>query len=421
MRSTCPVRVRAVCATGLMAWLAMPVTALAGPILIPTDGGATQVQDAEPIGQSFTAEDAFVFAALYFRAINPSEANTDPLEYRLYEGNGTGGDLLASTTFSLLTGFTGFHHVDFSAAALAPGNVYSLVALVDGTSPHWGVGTAIDYAGGDLILSGLPYERDDLALSVIPVPNTAVPEPSSLLLLGTGLASLGLGRRGRGRRQGAEAKSKKAHPRVAVPLLALLLVTPASASEAPAKEVMQSSEMIGILPFDASASEGHSRTASNGLANLLRAEMVRDGRFVPKLIELPPGKRPPLPPAETAALGAAAGVDLVLAGSVLSTDVDRKSVGVRSGGRLNRIGAGGRVGRNQVTIELMVHLVDPDTGSKVQSFEVSAESSEFTGSTDVWSEIGRFDFDDTDWARTPVAKALQKAARDIINKVAEHR
>ncbi|MGE4163027.1 MAG: PEP-CTERM sorting domain-containing protein [Vicinamibacterales bacterium] len=175
---------RAVFVLGLM----MPSAALAAPILIPTSGGASQVNDAEPIGQSFTAEDSLVSAGLWFRAINPGVPNTDPLEYRLHEGSGTGGALLASSTFHLATGFAGFHHVDFSAVSLVVGNVYSLVALVDGTSPYWAVGTsAADYPGGTLILSGAPLAVLDLALSVVP---TAVPEPASMGLLALGLGVL---------------------------------------------------------------------------------------------------------------------------------------------------------------------------------------------------------------------------------------
>ena len=186
-------------ATVLLAGLADPC--VAGTILIPNGGSNFQVAFHAPIGQSFTAEDPFVFAALYFKVMNPAADSADPVRYDLYQGNGIGGALLASRTVTPTPGFLGFVDADFSLLPLVVGGQYTLVASIVGGSPYWGVqSTTADhlYAGGNAIIQSTLQMNNDMALRVTPITvSSPVPEPASLVLLGTGILGVSLRRRRR--------------------------------------------------------------------------------------------------------------------------------------------------------------------------------------------------------------------------------
>jgi hypothetical protein len=70
-------------------------------------------------------------------------------------------------------------------------------------------------------------------------------------------------------------------------------------------------------------------------------------------------------------------------------------------------------------LRAQVQLIDPADGAIVDTFEVEAKSSSFSGGSNVWTEIGRLNFNNDDWVRTPVGKALREAALEIIEKVVE--
>ena len=151
-------------------------------------GGGFQVNHFEPIGQSFTAIDVNVEAGLGFWAMNAYVANDDQLRYRLYDGQGVTGSLLASSIFQLADSFSGLHLVDFSYIDLTIGNTYSLVVDVLGDSPYWGLsyggalagGVALRRFNGNDVLVG----RDDMHIRVtgVTASTVAVSEPATSFL-----------------------------------------------------------------------------------------------------------------------------------------------------------------------------------------------------------------------------------------------
>lgn len=169
-----------------------------------TSNASVQIHFYEPIGQSFTALDnqlqGFEFQ---FTAIN-AHLTSAPITLSILDGAGTAGPVLASSTFSLPTGFFGFAGASF-AQALVTGHAYTAVLHTD--TAYWGIRVqqAATYAGGQAYYHPLTgpnnFNWEDAAFRATfghtagpaPVPESA----ATLFLLSSGVAGLRLLRRRR--------------------------------------------------------------------------------------------------------------------------------------------------------------------------------------------------------------------------------
>jgi hypothetical protein len=189
----------------LMAFWASPATVRALPFTGDQVNDAfapdlfVSIQFFGPIGQEFTPTrpslDVVELITTDFEGVVGAPSVGANLFVNIRQSTIT-GPIAGTSSVALPDHFGGITHFDFpSAVSLVPGNLYVIEAVVT-SGDNWGIGiisrppdspfSFSTYPGGNVIIFGEPGFNSDMWFREGPV----VPEPSTLFLMGSGLAGL---------------------------------------------------------------------------------------------------------------------------------------------------------------------------------------------------------------------------------------
>lgn len=186
----------------------------AAATIVNENTDASLTLDFFELGQSFTALDSDLLSiGFWMRTANPSTAD-NAFSIRLYEGEGTGGALLATRSavapLDLATTLNEgmFLDLGFAGTSLTIGGLYTAVISADANRLGIGFDRGGSYDGGAATITGMTgllgsqYAHCftggcDTAFRVIGETATAVPEPGTwaLMIAGFGLAGAALRQR----------------------------------------------------------------------------------------------------------------------------------------------------------------------------------------------------------------------------------
>lgn len=158
-------------------------------IINPIGGGRLQIENFEPIGNTFVAEDELVTVGLGIEPINPGSDPTDPLVVEVYEGVGVAGNpLIYSQSFVPSPDFQGFLETDPIPTSLVIGAEYSVLISVDGDSSYWGLLRSQSGQFGEPLINGQPtgnpaeFNRFSMRIAPVLIPEPATGGTTAMLL-----------------------------------------------------------------------------------------------------------------------------------------------------------------------------------------------------------------------------------------------
>jgi len=174
----------------------------------------------------------------------------------------------------------------------------------------------------------------------------------------------------------------------------------------------------GILPFDVVSVDNAPENMGTTVAKLVQIEMTKGQKLTPSMLTTPEGASLPLPPDQAASVGKAAGVAVVLSGSVTDATNTTTSHSANTGGLIGS-SVGASLNRTTAHVELHVDLIEVATAKVLDSFDVEGKATEGGVGLDLSATIGDLNKGGTSADTSPLGKALRDAAKKVNDETAK--
>jgi hypothetical protein len=175
---------------------------------------------------------------------------------------------------------------------------------------------------------------------------------------------------------------------------------------------------VGILPFQDMSGSEYGEQLKQVLAKQLQAAILNSSKLTPRFMK-PGGDNPEqteLDVPYAVKLGKFYKSDLVVLGSLLSAEVEDKENSM-SGPSFGGISLGGKSHTQDATVVLQAEIVDVGRGEKLNSLRATGKQHESKVSSSISTGYGSMDMGGTEFQKTTLGKATQKAIDDLVRQL----
>jgi OOP family OmpA-OmpF porin len=175
---------------------------------------------------------------------------------------------------------------------------------------------------------------------------------------------------------------------------------------------------VGILPFDDLSGGGLNDSSTAIIAKQFRIELLKSGRLIPKILTLPAGSALPLEPSKIAELAKEAGVQFILAGSLMEAQTKKSESGLASGRSVMGVQVGGRSQEVSVSVKIRMEMDRGIDGETASAF--SGESRKSRANVSVNASVTpdlSTNMQTPDFPSSPLGQAFQEALQKVAAQV----
>ncbi len=172
---------------------------------------------------------------------------------------------------------------------------------------------------------------------------------------------------------------------------------------------------VGVLPF--ADSTGSGQDISLSVSQAVQAEIIHSTKLNGRVLTLSEGADANNIDAQAAlTIGRAAGVDVVIVGTVLEATASQSS----SSANLPSFGGislGGSKNSVKAEVTLQADLYDTTTGNKLESIRETGNASQTKVGTDVSTNLGDLSSGGADFDNSALGKAFHQAVSNVVKKI----